>query len=827
MICLIKKVIALFLTVSLLGVSAVNSFVYADGETVIDIDVSGYGQAAGVVDKTGNATVNVLSGTTTELKTLDAVSGKTKFLKVRDASETAAIRTGVEVSGNSYRNLNEMSVEMWVNLENSPGRLASIRPASVTHNEYSSFDVYLHQAGTKLNISYRPGRTSDGSKYYNVNNFADISKVVGKWTHIVLTRKWTNVNSKTRIGTCEFATYINGEKSASKALTGTVSNLLFKDESDGVFNVVSANALGSLGMVKVYNKILAENEVVKKYDDSKLSFVEFAQTMNLETISEEDDIVSVGGGKISLSFDNYVNSETVQEGIKFTNEDGTEIKGGAYALVNSELTKNVEVKFGRLEEGARYKLSITPELTSLNGIACVPFEKSFTAATDYIFYEDFMGDDYVVGEAPPTDKGIEYISPIADEMENVVTEIAGNAQSMVVCGDSEFKYISMNGNGQINKNSKINVRFPSMIDENTFVVDLKVRPASKDGIENKAPREIMVTFNQDNAQTNVLTMANGYIERSPNAPGSIKKTFSEDTKDKNGFYDLRFTYKKDSSGIYSITVSNINSDADGQTVIEPKNVTTAISSFQIVHIYPQDAIQASSVMSEIGKIAVYVPNEADILYSNAGTLERNESEFFVAFSDDMDEESFGKSTFALKDAEGKYADIEFLRYDAQERRAYIGLNEYLKYNSDYELSVSNVNTAEGKKAEISPYKITTKASKITAEFKGFKDEADNVVTTLNNISGLKADFSIENNSESSVKCRIALVIYNSENRVVKLILNDDDGATVDNDGITKPMSAEITNGDLPQGAKVKALAWAEEENGAISLIKPQIIGFTN
>ena len=826
MISLIKKVIALFLTVSLLGAFTANTCVYADSLPVLDLDVSGWGQAVGVIDKTGNTAVNVLSGTTTELKTLDAVSGQTKFLKLRDAGEVPATRTGVEVSGNAYRNLNEMSIEMWVNLENSAGRLASIRPGSVTHNEYSSFDVYLHQAGTKLNISYRPGRTSDGNNYYNVNNFADISMVVGKWTHIVLTRKWTNINSATRIGTCEFATYINGEKSTSKALTGTVSNLLFKDESDGVFNVISANALGSLGAVKVYNKILEENEIAKKYDDSKLSYVEFASTMNLESISEEDDIVSVDGGTISLSFDNYVDSKTVQEGIKFVNEDGSEIKGGAYALANSELTKNAEIKFGRLQEGAHYKLRIIQDLKSLNGISCVPYEKSFTATTDYIFYEDFMDDAYVIGENPPADRGIEYISPILEETENKVTEVVGNSASMVVCGDSEFKYISMNGNGQINKNSKINVRFPEMIDEDIFVVDLKVRPAAKEGIENIAPREIMVTFNQDSAQTNVLTMANGYIERSPNAPGNVKKTFSEDTKDKNGFYDLRFTYKKDAGGIYSITVSNINSDADGQTTIEPKNITTAISSFQIVHIYPQDTIQAASVMSEIAKIAVYVPEEPNILYSNVGMLERNEDEFFVAFSDDMDEESFEKNTFALKNAEGKYADIEFLRYDADERRAYISLNEYLNYNSDYELSVSGVNTAEGKSADISPYEFTTAPSKIVAEFAGFKDEMDNSVTTLDNINGLKAYFNIKNNSEISAICRVALVIYDSEGRVVKIILNGDDSALVDN-STSKMLSVETANGDLPQGAKVKAFVWAEESNGAISLIKPQIIGVTN
>lgn len=826
---MIKKIIVLCLTCLMICSFGINRGVFAADSLIFDLDVSGYG-TTGVTDRTGNVNVNVYSGSTTELKTIYGLYGVGKYLKLRQPGETA--KTGVDIRDDKYRNLMEMSVEMWVNLENQPGRLMAMCPASFpNYSGLSSLDIYLHKVNqNRLDISYRPGRQSNqGDGYYNENNFATISSCIGRWTHFVITRKWTNFNESSRTGNCEYSVYINGVRSSEPALSGVAENVFFKPEDDGVLCFMGglsagSGACGSLATAKVYNKVLTGEEISEKYESEKENYVETAPDLKIESVSKEGGEISDVSDSITIQFNNVLDVETAQQAIRFTKADGTPIKGGAFLSFEPGYTKSATIHYGKLEDGCSYKLSVGSELMSLNGFSCEPFEREFTAHSEYIFYEDFMGTEYVVGEHPPTDKGIEYTTP-AMTADGSVKEIKDNADNMMVCGDDSFKYVSMSGGGYINANSRIKVPFSTLMTD-TFVADLKVRPSADEGVDNVAARELMITYSQLNIQTNVASMANGYVERSPDAPGKEKFVFSEGSTDENGFYDVRVIYEKGSNGLYTIKLQNINAPEDGESVIVPKTSITGISSIQLAHFYPQTAVQSTSVQADVAKIAMYRFTKPEILYTNIETLKREDDEFYIVFSEDMDEASFYENAIVLTDSNGKYVNVEFSRYDAEERRAYVNLNDYLMYETDYTLSVSGVRTQSGIPADFEEQSYRTTVGNISLLSCRFSDESGNKMENLISDESVYFSAEVKNNTEFSTECRLVLIMYDADGRIIGLRQSSSEQSQIDGN-TTKTIRVKAEPGDIASDGMIRAFGWTEEQNGAISFMKPLSIGFAN
>lgn len=790
-------------------------------EPIFDLDLSAYNETSKTVKSKASAAITSIG-----------VYGSPTLGKVNDKPYLTFATSGatlnqnrIMVNDDSFIDQKELTFEFWARDNNSQNQYSAI--FSLANSSSNNDIVYIADMISYDKYIFKPsGELTGGSAQAEAHNYST-QNARGNWSHYVLTRKYDTQTSKYIQNF-----YLNGDLQTA---TSVSNEGVFKAWNDrnfaqtnkdmfltiGNLGTSSRSFVGDIAEFRVYSKILTDEQIVSIYDGKKDDFIEFADTMELASVSIQGDTISAESGEITLQFNNYVDAETVEGSINILNADGTELKGGVILTAGKGLSKTVKLKYGNLELGEKYILNITSDLKSVNAKPCIPVEREYTAQTEYIFYEDFMSDDFVIGENPPTDKGIRYISSVWNEGSQKAVSVGDNSSNMVVCGDETFKYISMNGGGNPEVDNRIKLNFSEKISDEAFVIDYKVRPNDADGIGIEAPRNLLVLTNQNSSELRLADMRNAKIVNNTLSLGSTVLTggitFSEDSKDENGFYDMRVLFQKNEKGFYVIKVTNANAPEDGKAIYETKDMT-GIQAIELSHLYPLDASQATKAYSEIAKIAIYAQSVPDVLYTDLGLLSRDEDEFCVVFTDDIDAESINQSSFVLSDESDNKIEMEFVDYIESERKAIFKLNQYLKRSREYTFSYGNMKSKKGLDIYGKSYTTTTNPEEIAVTDVVLENQEGEPVDSLSGAQTIKVTANVINNSSDVAYVRAALVIYDENGRVIKGIFTSaDDAENVILNGKSKKVILQTIEGDLKQGGTVKLLIWKKAPNGAVPI----------
>lgn len=775
----------------------------ADEQLIFDLDLS--------ASTTENITAtNKVAGNSSAV----AINGKPGLGEINgNPFLSFSGNAAVKVQDEAFANQDAMTFEAWIKGDNfGAADKGSYRMAVMTtggEEDCYRFDIY----GYDNSIFYRPGgpkaTTSTNAPDIRYNSkFKDYDET---WSHFVFTRKWTPTGTAEGQGIWSGDIYVNGVKIAANYTNN--NNTQQRRDETGLYLVIGNKAYfnsafkGELAAFKVYNSILSDDAVSAKYEADKMNYIAYADTLELTELSAQNGILDDTAGELTLTFNNYLDAATVAEGITLTKADGSEIRGGAYAEAKSAFSNQAVIRYGALETGADYLLQIHPSLSSVNGKSYLGDNAfSYTAERSYLYYEDFSGDEYVVGESPVSDGILQYES----------IGVSGDASTIKVCDGGGYKYISMTGGGVIEKNSRIKLAFNPVLEDDIFVADVKLRPASTDGASNVAPRNVM-TVSGSTSSVQLADMREGYMQANKNLKsGATGTDIKFETTDDNGFYDMQVVFAKNNTGNYVMTLSNQNKASEGQMVYTSGDIQS-VKQIEISHLYPLDKTQATYVSADVARIALYKLTAPNVLYTNIESLNREDDALEIVFNDDMDADMLNDDSFSLTAPDGTHVNLRYGGYDEAARKVTLRLMDYLASSTEYTLHMNGITSASGLAMRSTTQKLMTKAAEVRATAYSLTDATDRTLTTLDGVTVCRANITVDGAADRV--CTAALMLYDAEGRVLRLVTDTDDGTVLSGKPKSVSVSADITD----EITKVMLLSWIEKDNGAISLIKPIVL----
>ncbi len=187
----------------------------------------------------------------------DGATQKKSFIKVKPNSNK---------SSTYYTHLLESSFEMWVRMDDVANanwlNMFGICPDDTSDNSNGVLSLDLAEGKLALGLS-------------TLTAYGDVSSVSDEWAHLVITRKLTQYQSSTTMKNVETNIYLNGNSTPVISHSNTYE--VFPEKalfvmfgsaggwSNGLFN-------GGLAEFKIYNKILAKEEIASLYEAEKDSY---------------------------------------------------------------------------------------------------------------------------------------------------------------------------------------------------------------------------------------------------------------------------------------------------------------------------------------------------------------------------------------------------------------------------------------------------------------------------------------------------------------------------------------------------------------------------
>ncbi len=315
---------------------------------ILDMDFSKFdGTAETLTDKTGNAKMTVSSS----VKAGEVVGVEGDVVKYAKFSKNAKTSISIEPKNVKYPITKnpETTVEMWLKLEDSnhgyPDWFMVKEPDALKFS-----DVYwgLEQA-TGNGILYC---SALGKKCDNVP--ANYGIDIKKWTHYVLTRKCEEKNGKRYVSA---QMYLNGrlikeftEQQTTMSLDSDTAVMYFGNVELSENKCIE----GGLANVRIYNKILTDTDITKRYNDTIGLFTVPQFTFDTNVLKDDS--------QLTFSPDSTTTAEEIIKSGLLVTSDDKEI------TVNGITAENGKVVFTfaqYLEYGQKVKV-YSNELKSYN-----------------------------------------------------------------------------------------------------------------------------------------------------------------------------------------------------------------------------------------------------------------------------------------------------------------------------------------------------------------------------------------------------------------------------------------------------------------------------
>lgn len=733
-------------------------------QPIIELDYSNYDNET----KTGLAnaaedsySVTLGSNATLEKKSANGMEYLTLGHNASSDGNYGYWNNGIRINGESMKNQPAQTVETWMRVSSQEldqyPKLYSIARTDRTNRPAS--EVMLSKDGTIFNRpAGRDYNASDNSYPWTINKTEKRTDWIGNWTHFTTVRQY---NSETKEWTFEF--YINGVKSNSLSGSGTQERV---DETDLILYIGSdydgnTSLNGDIGEFKVYNGALTAEQIKSKYENSCYKYSDAEKLLLEECNIADGGSADKNIGEIKLTFNDYINPKTVNSGISLTKLDGSAVKGGYNVKLSETNNKTVIADVSVLEQGQQYKLSINSSLKSLNGNSADSQDITFTAVSEetVLFDDDFDGEDYVVGQAAPTNKGF-----------TVEAQGTGGTPSAIVkqteTGD---KYIELSTDVK-NSGAIFAKHFDTPVSDNySLVAEVKLRPGNYNGYNNTA-RNAGQIVDSNNKRIDIAYMTGGYImgnDTNNTVAGDANSSFhmGRDSLDADGFYNIRMIFKKGTDGCYYAEVYDMSDLTKSPYVKKWTNFnSTGISSFYAAHIYPVTDENAKNTTSEISGMKIYKMCDAKIMSIEKDADSINTLN--IAVNNDLSAESIASigTNITIRDCiNNENVKIVGAVYDSENRVIKVQTANELVSGIPYKLGMRSITTVDNAVfVEGTDFVIECDGiglNKLTYKYNGVE------IGSLQGISGIEADYSLTNYAETKKNCVVVIAVYDNGNLV--------------------------------------------------------------
>lgn len=629
---------------------------YTDDNQVVKNGVSKSADGINVIKYVNGDTTNPKPGPMLK-EEWTANSGTIKYLSFTDAKEadTAKIDAwlgGIELTKEATQALlganGEFTVEIWAKTYTAKpysngvdygswGRIFKF--GSHTPENYANETAIFADGGSSIHARPVFAQKNSSSTTRGEKTASDTEN---KWSYFAMSRKWTP-DAEGTSGTYTWNIRINDtivDGGSTKAIEmQDISNMFFTIGGNGgptIHNVFH----GGIAEFNVYNKMLTTEELTANYNAKKAIYdgalADIADTMNC-TNEETGAEISTSSGSYELTFDNYVDAETLENGITLKNSEGS-VVATAKSLKETTASKTVVITYPALNEG-EYTLTVNSNLKSVNGIASGLKTITFTAkkTKDYIFDEPFNYSNTTEGVLDKTNLN----SQITLDMNNKA--VSYKAETSETTGD---KWITGWNPNTTDKDVDIKVSFGSKHIKESFAVDfaLKITGITAVG-DNPRIRFLNTSSNVNSNIIDAYLAKNDKPFSSLNLKGLATQTDSASKisteTDSDGFVTARFTFSRTPDGNFDVAVRNLNdSAADGISLIEATSTLT-----QVNGLYFKRYEKANSVASwSISKLSAYKVADYKVL-SHGFSADR--TTYDIIMSDNLNENYASGITLAI------------------------------------------------------------------------------------------------------------------------------------------------------------------------------------
>jgi len=266
---------------------------------------------------------------------------------------------------------------------------------------HSLFNLGLSSGNVETCIKNGFGvTTADPSANHTFGGVANTLKdYEDELVHYAITMKWeldTATEDSETDGTWTAELYIDGEKKYTLTRKED-SRHIFTDEEITTLligaapqHVGSPTFCGDIADFKMYTGVRTAAEIKATYEAESVAYLPFELTNGAELTAAATTPLNVNGGEIEIKFNQPVDKSSLDT-ITFT--DGTH-----YPAAVVETTNGAKIKFGHLNEGETYTLTIPSSLKSVfNKTLGQAYTYTFKAGTkQYVVNENF--DSYSAGD---------------------------------------------------------------------------------------------------------------------------------------------------------------------------------------------------------------------------------------------------------------------------------------------------------------------------------------------------------------------------------------------------------------------------------------------
>jgi len=300
-----------------------------------------------------------------------------------------------------------------------------------------------------------------------------------------------------------------------------------------------------------------------------------------------------------------------------------------------------------------------------------------TITNKVLIDEDFSGSEYVVGQAPPTNKGLTYWSSGTEN---------DSSDFKVLQTEKGDKYIAGVSN-TVSKSSQVVYDFNPDITKGPICLEMTVKGYEPNSTGQGTGARELFRFYANNTYKQFGTLA---------PAASLSGTTCKISDD--GFYHLKLILSKDASDNYLIDIyptpgSNSFVRVDSTTYMAMKSV----QKIMLAHIYPQKDSELGTTGFAISKFKAYyldIPElEGDTSIDN---LAEGDKTFDVKFSTDMDLTSLKEAEYVLTEqGTEKTVPVSFKAYNGETKTLTIQLDAGLLPDTTYTLTAKGITSAGG------------------------------------------------------------------------------------------------------------------------------------
>jgi len=289
----------------------------------------------------------------------------------------------------------------------------------------------------------------------------------------------------------------------------------------------------------------------------------------------------------------------------------------------------------------------------------------------------------------------------------------------------------------------------------------------------------------------------------------LESTINAKTDD-FGFYNLRYIFTVGDDGKYTVTWYDL---LDGEKKIGSTSTEFSTISAIVFQQWVAKTSVNSGIYIDVSKYKLMKYRSPKVVSTDGSSLGRGVETLTFVLSEEIDENTITPESIKLiKSGTDEEVSITFEEYEADTKTITIGLNEYLPYDTSFDICLSGIRNMSGfLVSEDNKHTFKTKAPEVTISEFAFLSSTGSGIDSLYSNANVSVKIKAKNVGEDSNSLKVFLVLYNETGVVMEIKEKTVILSATDTD-ITLSLTDDIAP---KEGYSVKCFAWQKNTQNQI------------